>query len=232
MSSLRENRYRTNNCTKLVKITKNGPYIISGNIPLIKAVIEADEEGYPFTWNETEKYSLPPTYRLCRCGKSENKPYCDNHHKITKFDGKETAQNDDFMDNAKTFDGPELILLDNKELCVGSGFCTRAGNIWNLTTNSDNPKNKVVAIQEASDCPSGRLVLYDKEKNSLEPLFEQSIVVTEDEEGIPGPLWIRGGIQVNSVINESYQKRNRVSLCRCGRSQNKPLCDGSHLDEE
>jgi CDGSH-type Zn-finger protein len=27
-----------------------------------------------------------------------------------------------------------------------------------------------------------------------------------------------------------YETRNRVTLCRCGESQNKPLCDGIHLD--
>ena len=220
----------TNN--KLVKITKNGPYIVTENIPLTNATIETDEEGYPITWRETEGIQQNTPFRLCRCGNSENKPYCDNHHLKTKFDGTETAKNDDFETNAKIYAGPELKLLDNKELCVGAGFCTRAGNIWNLTIHSDTSEYEEIAIEEASNCPSGRLVLYDKEGNILEPEFEQSIAVTEDEEGIPGPLWVRGGIQIQSANQTSYQKRNRVTLCRCGKSQNKPLCDGTHLDTE
>jgi CDGSH-type Zn-finger protein len=25
-----------------------------------------------------------------------------------------------------------------------------------------------------------------------------------------------------------YESRNRITLCRCGKSENKPYCDGSH----
>ena len=43
-----------------------------------------------------------------------------------------------------------------------------------------------------------------------------------------GPLWVRGGITVESKDGSSYERRNRVTLCRCGASSNKPFCDGSH----
>ena len=228
MSSDKENKASAAH----IRVTLNGPYIVIGNISLSKMAIEADDEGYPYSWLETEIYPKRLGYALCRCGKSENKPYCDNNHKKTKFDGTETTKHEKYLDNVKIYDGPELKLLDNKELCVGSGFCTRAGNIWNLTVHSDNPEYKEIAIQEASDCPSGRLVLCDKEGNTVEPLFEPSIAVTEDEEGIPGPLWIRGGILIKSADKRNYEKRNRVTLCRCGESNNKPLCDGAHLDTE
>ena len=216
---------------KLCKITKNGPYIVTGNVPLLKMTIQTDEEGYPITWKETQDYQQSSYFRLCRCGKSEKKPFCDNHHKVIDFDGKETAKNVDFTESAKVYDGPELKLLDIKELCVGSGFCTRAGNIWNLTTHSDTPEFKVLAIQEAFNCPSGRLVLHDKSGKALEPIFKPSIAVTDDEDGVSGPLWIRGGMQIQSEEKGDYQRRNRVTLCCCGKSQNKPFCDGGHLEK-
>jgi CDGSH-type Zn-finger protein len=46
---------------------------------------------------------------------------------------------------------------------------------------------------------------------------------------VSGPIWVRGGIEIESAEGHAYQVRNRVTLCRCGKSQNKPFCDGSHV---
>jgi CDGSH-type Zn-finger protein len=45
-----------------------------------------------------------------------------------------------------------------------------------------------------------------------------------------GPLWVRGGVSVEAADGFEYEVRNRVTLCRCGQSNNKPFCDGSHWD--
>lgn len=213
-----------------VKITENGPYRVTGNVPLSKMVIDADDEGTPFRWREVEKYPEKKDYLLCRCGKSEAMPYCDGDHSENGFDGTETAGYALYMDNVKVYDGPELKLTDNKPLCTGAGFCTRDGNIWNLTMHSDNPEYRDTAIQEAADCPPGRLVVWDKDDNPIEPDFGPSIVITENQYGVPGPIWVRGYIPIESVEGKTYEVRNRVTLCNCGRSHNKPFCDGVHTD--
>jgi hypothetical protein len=80
-------------------------------------------------------------------------------------------------------------------------------------------------------CPAGRLVAWDRETNvALEPTFEPSIGLVEDpSRGLAGPLWVRGGIPIVSADGEDYEIRNRVTLCRCGASGNKPFCDGNHV---
>ena len=40
---------------------------------------------------------------------------------------------------------------------------------------------------------------------------------------------MRGGIPIVAVDGETYEARNRVTLCRCGASKRKPFCDGSHI---
>ena len=65
---------------------------------------------------------------------------------------------------------------------------------------------------------------------TIEPELEPSIVVIEyPPRGEHGPLWVRGGIPVVSADGKPYHIRNRLTLCRCGRSENKPFCDGSHV---
>jgi CDGSH-type Zn-finger protein len=214
-----------------VKVVKGGPYQVTGGLPLSKMIIEADTEGYSLRWYKTETYPKKESYLLCRCGKSKNKPYCDGSHMRSHFEGKETADRSLYIKGTKIFDGPELKLTDKRELCVGAGFCTRAGNIWNLTTNSDNPEYKETAVQEAADCPSGRLVEWDKKGKALEPALEPGIAVTEDQDGVAGPLWVMGGVDIEASDGYIYEKRNRVTLCRCGKSEAHPLCDGSHFEE-
>ncbi len=211
-----------------IKVTKDGPYEVSGNVPLDEERIVDDAEGFPLKWERKKEYSAGAEYRLCRCGLSQNKPFCDQSHDGGGINCEETASNVPFERQAETIDGPELTLKDAPLFCVHAGFCDRAGGIWDLTEKSDSPKAKQTAIEEAANCPSGRLLELDKSQKAIEPDFTPSISATEDEDNVAGPLWVKGGIPVESAEGRVYETRNRVTLCQCGRSKNKPFCDGSH----
>ena len=43
-----------------------------------------------------------------------------------------------------------------------------------------------------------------------------------------GPLLVEGSITVVKKDGSSEIKEQKSHLCRCGHSQNKPYCDGSH----
>jgi CDGSH-type Zn-finger protein len=57
----------------IVTVLKNGPYHITGGIELIG-------ENIQFGEGASKEH-----YTLCRCGASENKPFCDGAHKSSKF---------------------------------------------------------------------------------------------------------------------------------------------------
>jgi CDGSH-type Zn-finger protein len=213
-----------------IKVCKDGPYLASGAIPLTEQVVRTDDEGCPRAWSEGHRYPTQERYALCRCGSSGDKPYCDGTHARIGFDGRETASRETYLDQAKETTGPELDLTDAHPLCVHAGFCDRAGGTWSLVERSDDPHARQIAIEEVHCCPSGRLAAWDKQGQPLEPELEPSIGVVTDQNGVGGPLWVRGGIPIESADGDVYEVRNRVTLCRCGRSANKPFCDGRHLD--
>ncbi|MCL5949948.1 MAG: CDGSH iron-sulfur domain-containing protein [Candidatus Bathyarchaeota archaeon] len=196
--------------------------------------IQCDTHGIPAKWLIGGKLQTRETYILCRCGQSKTKPFCDGTHVKVNFDGAETSDNEPYEKIAKEIDGPTLKLKDAEILCASARFCHRGGDIWQVISKSHEPWAKKNAIENASDCPSGRLVVIDKETGkTIEPSLEKSIGLIEDPAiGVDGPIWVRGGIPVYSVEGKLYEVRNRVTLCRCGKSTNKPFCDSSHYPEE
>jgi CDGSH-type Zn-finger protein len=222
------------NARMRIKICRDGPYTVYGGIPLSEQILVPDSEGLSIRWREGKKFPHQEEYDLCRCGKSKNKPYCDCTHLDIHFNGTETASREPFETHAepKTI-GPELVLTDVPIFCASARFCDRAGGVWDNTRASDHASAKQIAIQEVSDCPAGRLVLHDKNGLLVEPEFEPSIgLVVDPVEDVPGPIWVRGGIPIESADGFIYEVRNRVTLCRCGLSSNKPFCDGRHTEQE
>ena len=136
---------------KQIKIVKNGPYLVSGEIPLVQLIINTDEDDFPYEWVDGKRYPEQKEYALCRCGHSQNKPYCDGSHEKVGFEGTETAPKERYLAGAIKVEGPDLLLTDNYDLCDHAGFCKRAGGITELANHSDNPEDKKTAIQIASN---------------------------------------------------------------------------------
>lgn len=209
--------------------------MVSGDLPLAKEIIVADENGDSVGYKKGEKYQCPNEYSLCRCGKSKNKPFCDGSHTRAGFDGTETASMDDFSKRCEKIAGPGFELDDLPELCARARFChDRLGDVWGNTENSGNPKAKKEAVRQSCLCPAGRLVARDKKTGAaIEPKLEQEIGLIEDpQKQASGPVWAKGGIEIESADGQKYETRNRATLCRCGKSKNKPFCDGCHVDNK
>jgi len=215
-----------------VVVAKNGPYLVYGNVPLVRLTIGADAEGGSEKW--IVGATLPTEeehYALCRCGKSGHKPFCDGTHKKVGFDGTETASREPYREQAKIFDGPAMQLSDAEHLCAAGRFCDPCGQVWNQVEKTDDPEVRAMFIRQVGNCPAGRLVAWDKRtRQAVEPELPVSIGVIDDPvEQCAGPLWLRGGIPLFTSDGVAYEVRNRVTLCRCGQSENKPFCDGTHV---
>lgn len=211
-----------------IKVTKNGPYLVTGNIPIREKIITPKGRGYEYK----EGRSLPQAeqYALCRCGKTKTPPFCDGSHIKAGFDGQETASTAKYAERAEKLKGPNLDLLDDNR-CAFARFCHReGGDVWALTENSDLPDFRAEAIIAASECPAGRLVAADKDGNLIEPELAPELEILQDpERRVSGPIFVKGRIPIESAEGFTYEVRNRVALCRCGNSGNKPFCDATHV---
>jgi hypothetical protein len=121
-------------------------------------------------------------------------------------------------------------LTDAESLCAFARFCDPNGNVWSQVSQTDDGEVRTMFVRQVNECPSGRLVAWNKVSGKpVEHALPVSIGLIEDpEQQCSGPLWLRGGIPVVASDRFEYEVRNRVTLCRCGESKNKPFCDGTH----
>lgn len=196
---------------------------MKGNVPLYRRRPVKSEHGEPLTWETTERIETRSQYALCRCGQSGRKPFCDGSHAKVGFIAEESPIGT-YADRSSVLGGTGLTVSDDRSICAHAGFCdTRVTNVWKQIkeTGDSTVRSQVIGMVER--CPSGALTVRFDDTVS-EPLMPQAIAVTDD-----GPLWVTGGVPVTASNGDQIESRNRVTLCRCGASANKPHCDGSHF---
>ncbi|MGI9594889.1 MAG: CDGSH iron-sulfur domain-containing protein [Acidimicrobiales bacterium] len=204
-----------------------GPLMVTGGLPVVRKRPVHSEHGEPMTWQTSEPLTDRDTYALCRCGQSGNKPFCDGAHKEAEFEGVDTADQSTYADRARELGGSGLTVTDDRSICVHAGFCgTRHTNIWKQVADTADSAVRIAVINEVEKCPSGALTYrFDGDDADTEPDLPAQVGVIDD-----GPLWVCGGAPVTTAAGVELEPRNRVTLCRCGQSDNKPLCDGSHKE--
>ena len=221
---------------KCIIIEKDGPYHVMGGIPLVAKTQVVSENGEPLAWRKEGEYKLRAHYRLCRCGQSSHKPFCDCTHAQMNFDGTETADTAPSESRRMVFrGGTRIVVRKDSTLCMEAGFCgmVNAGMPTLVAATSDTRvRSMVMAMVER--CPSGALTYHIEEGEAdVEPDLPQQIAdSTEitDAGPIAGPLWVTGNIPIVCSDGQPMETRNRVTLCNCGMSRQKPLCDGTHRE--
>jgi CDGSH-type Zn-finger protein len=224
----------TSNGGEKIIVRANGPYVVRGNVPLVRKTQVVSEYGEPLTWRRCESIGTGETYALCRCGHSGQEPFCDGSHTEVEFDGTETADSGVTAERQRVYPGgSQIVVKSDDSLCMNAGFC--ANGVTDIrrmvpTTDDTGVRSQVMAMIER--CPSGSLTYsLGEDESDVEPdLPHQVAVVTEitSEGPIVGSLWVTGGIPIERADGLPLESRNRVMLCGCGRSKNKPLCDGTH----
>jgi CDGSH-type Zn-finger protein len=212
-----------------IKITENGPYLVFGGIPIREMVITP--EGRHYVLREGRALPQAEEYALCRCGSSRNAPFCDGSHSSAAFDGTETASREPYSRRVADVTFGSTMNLRDDNRCAFARFChTDRGDVWSLTEKDSDSKNREAAIGAATACPAGRLMMVDKDMNPLEEEFAPEIIIMQDpEKNVSSGIFVKGPVVIEAADGTVYEVRNRVMLCRCGNSENKPFCNASHV---
>ena len=194
-----------------IEPTQNGPYLVKNVTNL------SNSKG--------GQLDTKATMALCRCGRSDNKPFCDGTHAKVGFDGSKTT--DGSKDKREEYVAGRLTVHDNRGVCAHVGRCTDgAPEVFKLKQEpwidpEGASEEKIVATLR--QCPSGALSHSIDGAEHRDQDRPPGIYVSKD-----GPYFITGGIElVNGEWGEGASKEH-FALCRCGGSANKPFCDGTH----
>ena len=201
--------------------------MIFGRLRITRRTIVESQFGEPMTWRTTEDLGTREDAWLCRCGGSHTKPFCDDTHLSNGFIGAEAAPTSNYDDRAESLGGAGMVIRKDQSICEHTGFC---GNRFEgiramaASLDEDDTVERALLMAIIEHCPSGALTFKIAEDDvDVEPELRLGVGVTAD-----GPYFVTGGVPVERSDGETFETRNRMTLCRCGGSAMMPLCDGTH----
>ena len=129
----------------------------------------------------------------------------------------------------KTYESDALVVEWQPSLCIHSEKCWRGlpevfrrdEKPW---VNTDGAAD--LRIKEQLDvCPSGALSGYWKNQKIQD---KTDLSSTQVEVSKNGPLIVKGKIEIKHANGNIENKEKVTAFCRCGASETKPFCDGTH----
>ena len=200
-----------------IALMPNGPYRVT-NLRKFQGLYGA------------QGHETPAAAKLCRCGGSKNKPFCDGSHRTNGFSDAKAP--DRVADRREDYAAEAITIHDNRGTCAHAGRCTDGlKEVFRLRQEPFILATAASADQIAAvidTCPSGAL--------------SYSIDGIEHRDGggdpvvgyVPnGPYVVRGGAAaLKDVPQGEGASTKRFALCRCGHSTNKPFCSGAHWNHQ
>lgn len=137
----------------------------------------------------------------------------------------------------KEYSNNEVTVVWKPDLCIHSKKCWKElGSVfdprvrpWIKMAGSDTDS----IIAQVKICPSGALQYYMNAEQPPAPPPVQEEITQQDtriEVTVGGPYLVKSRCMIVHADGTEEVKDAVVALCRCGASQKKPYCDGSHVN--
>jgi CDGSH-type Zn-finger protein len=213
-----------------IMLLSNGPYYLINDME--PKVVENLQNS------EGQSLSAIRGVSLCRCGASNNKPFCDGTHSKIRFSSENKTINDNHddivKDKRKNYLGKGITIHDNRKICSHAAECVNnLSSVFKLNArpwiNPNAAETAEEIINTIRKCPSGALS-YSVDGIEYRDQNERKPMITVSK---GGPYLVTGGIDLIGDNNSNIQwaegsSKEHYTLCRCGASNNKPFCDGMH----
>ena len=133
----------------------------------------------------------------------------------------------------KEYSNGEITITWEPDKCIHSGNCVRGlSSVFNPQArpwiNIDNASSEQL-MNTIDNCPSGALGYYknaEAEGSATENLDVPIQIIGG------GPIMVQTTCKIIHKDGSEEVRENKVALCRCGASNNKPFCDGRHREIE
>lgn len=134
------------------------------------------------------------------------------------------------MANDKEYSNDEITVFWKPDICIHAAECVKGlpavfdpnKKPWVNLKNSES-KEIMATIDK---CPSGALSY-----KTSGALVDENILETSSAKlnvRLNGPLIVKGNFELFDADGNEIETKSKIAICRCGASENKPFCDGSH----
>ena len=127
----------------------------------------------------------------------------------------------------KEYSHGDLTVVWKPKKCIHSEICVKTlpevydpnGKPWIKAENASVDALK----SQINKCPSGALTYKIAGEQIMEEAKATECNIVEN-----GPLLVSGHLKVTLADGTVEDKKRSTAFCRCGASENKPYCDGTH----
>jgi CDGSH-type Zn-finger protein/uncharacterized Fe-S cluster protein YjdI len=128
----------------------------------------------------------------------------------------------------QTFDGEDIQISYDLKRCIHARECVNGlPSVFNTKKKPWVQPDEASAEQIAEiiqKCPTGALQYEMKNDTESEKPPARNRIILQ----LNGPVYIHGDIEIQDADETTLLEDTRIALCRCGMSENKPLCDNTH----
>jgi uncharacterized Fe-S cluster protein YjdI len=128
----------------------------------------------------------------------------------------------------KEYTAEAITVTFNPVLCIHAAECVRGlpavfdrnRRPW-VQADAASPEEIAAVVRR---CPTGALHFVRHDGGAAEPVPAETTIAPQPN----GPLYVRGPVEIRNAAGDLVRQDTRMALCRCGQSQHKPFCDGTH----